>query len=407
MNPGRPLRIAYHHRTQGRGAEAVHISSIVHALQDLGHEVVVVSPAGIDPLDPANTTPVDKARVKTGGIQTFWKVVSKYLPNFLFEVAEIFYNFAAYRRLQKVLGSQPFDLVYERYAFYLVAGAVAARRRGIPFVLEANEVSGIPNRARRQSYPGLCRRFERFLFARCAGIHTVSSYLKKMILAQGVPEAHVHVVPNAFDVKKVEVIAGAKGPLAEELGLGDRLVMGFAGWFDRWDRLDFFIEVFEGVRRAHPGVALLLIGDGAVLGEARRVVTERGLAGDVVFTGAVPRKEVHRYLNLLDIAVLPHSNEYGSPVVMFEFMGLRKPVVAPRLPPIEDVHRDGDTALLFKPLDVVECRAAIERLVESPGLRAEISGRAWDRLVTHHTWRRNAELILEAAGVDAPRGGGA
>lgn len=397
---GKPLRIAYHHRTQGRGAEAVHISSIVHALRAMGHEVVVVSPPGIDPLDPANSTPVDKAQVRTGGVQTFWKLVSRHMPNFLFELAEIAYNVTAYRRLAAALDSQRFDLVYERYAFYLVAGAVAARRRGIPFVLEANEVSGIPNRARKQSYPALCRRFERFLFARCAGIHTVSSYLKKMILAQGVPDARVHVVPNAFDVGKVQGIGG-KGPLAGELGLEGRLVMGFAGWFDRWDRLDFFIEVFEGLRKAHANLAMLLIGDGAVLGEARRVVSERGLANDVVFTGAVPRAAVHRYLNLLDIAVLPHSNDFGSPVVMFEFMGLRKPVVAPRLAPIEDVHRDGETALLFKPLDVAECRAAIERLVVSPQLRAQVAARAYDKLCTDHTWKRNAELILHAAGLYA------
>ena len=36
-------------------------------------------------------------------------------------------------------------------------GAMLARRHGIPFVLEANEVSGIAHRARRQSFPRLCR----------------------------------------------------------------------------------------------------------------------------------------------------------------------------------------------------------------------------------------------------------
>jgi glycosyltransferase involved in cell wall biosynthesis len=136
-----------------------------------------------------------------------------------------------------------------------------------------------------------------------------------------------------------------------------------------------------------------------VLVDARRAVAERGVAKDVVFTGAVPRTEVLNYLNLLDVAVLPHSNDFGSPVVMFEFMALRKPVVAPRLPPIEDVHQDGDTALLFKPLDAAECRAAIERMLDEPGLAPAIADRAFRRLTERHTWRRNAELILEAAGL--------
>ena len=394
----RPLRILYHHRTQGRGAEAVHISSIVHALEALGHAVTVLSPPGIDPLNAANTTPVDKARVRTGGMQTVWKLVSKHLPNFLFELGEVAYNVPAYRRMRRALATGQFDLVYERYAFYLLAGAAAARRAGVPFVLEANEVSGIANRARKQSYPWLCRRFEKALLERCAGIHTVSSRLKQMILAHGVPESKVHVVPNAFDVAKVNGIIRDEA-LAGRLGLSGKRVIGFAGWFDRWDRLDFFIEVFARIRASRQGVALLLVGDGPVLADARRAVANLGLDGDVVFTGAVPRAQVLNYLNLLDIAVLPHSNDFGSPVVMFEFMALRKPVVAPRLAPIEDVHRDGDTALLFTPLDVEPCRRAIERLLDDPGFGAALAGRAHARLVENHSWRRNAELILEAAGL--------
>lgn len=392
------LNILYHHRTQGRGAEGVHISSIVHAVRALGHAVTVVSPPGIDPLNLAQSTPVDKAQVSTGGVQTFWKLVSKFLPNFLFEIAEIFYNIPAYRRLDAVLAAQNFDLIYERYAFYLVAGAVLARKYGIPYVCEANEVSGIANRARKQSYPGLCARFERFLFARCTGILTVSSHLRDRILKQEVPDERVRVVPNAFDVAKVVGIV-RDAELAKQLGIGSRLVLGCAGWFDRWDRLDFFIEVFRELRRSHEGIVLVLIGDGPVLGEARRLVQVHGLTGDVIFTGAVTRTDVYRYLELIDIAVLPHSNEFGSPVVMFEFMGLRKPIVVPRLGPIEDVHQDGDTALLFKPLDVDGCRGAIEQLVVSPDLRKQLAERAYLKLTTYHTWRRNAELILQSSGI--------
>ena len=392
------LNILYHHRTQGRGAEGVHISSIVDALRTMGHSVTVVSPPGVDPLHPSHSTPVDKSWVHTGGMQTVWKLVSRYLPNFLFEIAEILYNIPAYRRLNAVLASQKFDVIYERYAFYLVAGAVLARKHGIPFVLEANEVSGIVNRARKQSYPTLCSRFESFLFARCAGIHTVSSHLKNMILKQRVPQERVHIVPNAFDVAKVEGI-GKSDELLKKFNIRGRLVMGFAGWFDRWDRLDFFVEVFRELRKTHTNIVLVLIGDGPVVSEARRLVDAYGLAGDVVFTGAVPRIDIYHHLSLIDIAVLPHSNDFGSPVVMFEFMGLRKPVVAPRLAPIEDIHQDGDTALLFNPLDAGQCRGAIERLIASPELRVQLAERAYRKLTTRHTWRRNAELILHSAGI--------
>lgn len=394
------LHILYHHRTQGRGAEGVHISSIVHALEAMGHVVTVLSPPGVDPLDSGQGVPVDKSQVRTSGMQTIWKWISRHLPNFLFELAEILYNIPAWWRLRRLMKQHKFDVVYERYAFYLIAGAWLSRQLDIPFVLEANEVCGIANRARPQVFPRLCSRFERFLVARCTGIHTVSSRLREMILQQGVPAGQVQVVPNAFDVAKV-LRRSEKPDLRARFGLQGKLTLGFAGWFDHWDRLDFFLDVFRRLRQEHDALRLVLIGDGPVLGEIRQLVARYGLTNDVIFTGPVARANVFEYLSLIDIAVLPHSNDFGSPVVMFEFMGLRIPVVAPRLPPIEDVHAHGKTALLFEPLDPQGCHEEIAKLIQSPPLRRQLAEEAWRKLATDHTWHRNAAMILESAGVES------
>ena len=392
------LKILYHHRTQGRGAEGHHIASIVRELRLMGHRVTVISPRGIDPLDAGNSAPVDKTRVSTGGIRSLWKWFSRHAPNFIFELAEIAYNIPAYRRLSKALAADRFDLVYERYAFFLVAGAALAKSRQIPFVLEANEVSGIAGRARRQTYPRLCSALEKFLLSRCTAILAVSSHLKERILRQGVAADKVHVVSNAFSADRLPA-GGDGGKLAASLGLAGSTVIGFAGWFDTWDRLDSLIENFSLLRQDNPGLKLLLIGDGAVTPDLKRLAGRLDVDRDVVFTGAVPRTEIFRYISLLDIAVLPHSNQFGSPVVMFEFMGLKIPVVAPRLAPILDVHRHETTALLFEPLDGPDCRRQIERLIRSKDLRAQIAARAHAKLLADHTWRKNAELILAAAGL--------
>jgi len=394
------LNILYHHRTQGRGAEGVHISSIVRALEKLGHRVTMLSPPGIDPLGAAGNAPVDKSNVSTRGVQTVWKWISRYLPNALFEMGEILYNIPAARRLGKALAAQHYDIVYERYAFFMIAGALEAAKHGIPFVLEANEVSGIRDRARRQTFRRLCDLFERALFRRCSGIFTVSSHLRDRVLARGVPPARVQVVPNAVDIEKFAAVK-RDARLGEQLGLQGRQVIVVAGWFDRWDRLDFLIEALAGLVGSFPDLRLLVVGDGPVLADARKRVDELRLKQHVVFTGAVPRREVLRYLCLADVAVLPHSNEFGSPVVMFEFMGLRVPVVAPRLAPIEDVHVDGQTALLFKPLDLAEFTAKIGALLSSPALRREIAERAFAKLNREHTWEYNARHILSAAQADA------
>lgn len=392
----RPLKILYHHRTQGRGAEGVHIISIVHALEKLGHEVTVLSPSGVDPLKAAGDAPVDKSQVTTSGIQTLWKWISKHLPNALFELAEILYNIPAGMRIEKALRARSYDIVYERYAFYLLAGAIKAAKHNIPFVLEANEVSGIRDRARRQSFKSLCRRFERSLFHQCCGILTVSSHLRDRILANGVEAKKVRVVPNAVDVEKFKSVRRDL-VLVDQLELTNHQVLVVAGWFDKWDRLDFLIDALALLVAPFPGVKLLLVGDGPVLADARGQVAKLGLQKHVVFAGAVPRKDVLRYLCLGDIAVLPHSNEFGSPIIMFEFMGLQVPLVAPRLAPIEDVHVDGQTAILFKPLDIEDFVEKLTTILSSPKVGTRIAQRAFEKLQLSHTWEHNAIQIIESA----------
>ena len=395
----RRLRILYHHRTQGRGAEGVHIMSIVHALETLGHEVTVLSPSGIDPRGVAGDAPVDKSAVKTRGIQSVWKWVSRHLPNALFEIAEILYNIPAAHQLERSLRAQPYDIIYERYAFFLVAGAFKAAKHGIPFVLEANEVSGIRERARQQTFVRLCGFFEQAIFRRCRGILTVSSHLRDRILASGVSENQIRIVPNAVDIAKFESFTRDIS-LIDQLGLTGSRVLVVAGWFDKWDRLDFLLDALTHLVRPFPDVKLMMVGDGPVLADARARVESLGLGKHVVFTGAVPRRDVLRYLALADIAVLPHSNEFGSPVVMFEFMGLRVPVVAPLLAPIVDVHVDGQTALLFTPLDLTQFVEKLSAALASPQLREAIASRAFDKLVNVHTWEHNALQILGAVGIE-------
>ena len=115
------------------------------------------------------------------------------------------------------------------------------------------------------------------------------------------------------------------------------------------------------------------------------------------FTGAVPRKEVYEYLSLLDVAVLPHSNDFGSPVVMFEFMGSASPwwrracrrswtctpTARPRCSSTRWTERNA------RPRSSGCCRAR----------PAPPSPNAPTQLLSEHTWDRNASRILESAGL--------
>jgi glycosyltransferase involved in cell wall biosynthesis len=396
------VRILYHHRTQGRGAEGNHIVSIVTALRALGHEVDVLSPPGVDPFDPHTTLPIDEQRSRASGWSSLWKTLSQHMPKWLFEVAEILFNVPAYLRVRAALKQRKYDLLFERYATYMIAGALAARAAGCQFVLEVNDVSGVADRVRPQLFPRLCAWVERRLIARCDLAHAVSSYLGDRLLEIGLPRDRLVVAPNGFQLERVR-LSQDRDAMRRRYGLQDSLVLGFAGWFVGWDRLDFLIEVFARAHERHPQLKLCLVGDGKPMQAIRDTIRGTALESMVVHTGAVPRNEVYDHIQMFDIGILPHSNLFGSPIIMFEMMGLKIPLAAPRQPPMQYVQRDGRTALLFDPLDLQSCVQQVLHLVENAELRRSLADRAFQKLVAEHTWNRTAERIL--SGLHATRVG--
>lgn len=388
------MRFLYHHRTAGRGGEGVHITSVVRALVAAGHHVDVVSPPGVDPLRSGAAVPLDKGATDVGGIERIWKWISCSTPQGLFEVAELAYNLYAAVRLLPPLCRRKHDIFYERYAFFLFAGVCVARLCGRRVILEVNEVAGV-QRARSQTFLRLARWSERVTFGLADEILTVSSFLQREVVQRGGRPGRVHVVPNAIDPERFN--QPRNQTVRCRLGLDDTVVVGFVGWFDAWDRLDRLIDVFKHVHERHSHARLLLVGDGPVASELSAAIQRARLEGLVLLTGPIPRAEVPSYIDAMDICVLPDSNTFGSPLVLFEFMAMGKPVIAPDLAPVRDVIDDGATGWIVGREDAAALQAAIERLIAWPALARRVGEAARQRVFERHTWSAVAATVERLA----------
>ena len=397
------MKILIHHRTQGTGAEWQHITSVAAGFEGLGHQVFILGPTGLSKLQSAAPAAASKAPPrKTGMLRRALQLVAAKAPHLAFEVLEILYNVVAYIKVNRELNRQSYDLVYERYAFFMLGGAVAANRHRVPFVLEANEVSGIASRVRAQKLESLCRNFEKRLLNRVTSVQVVSSKLKDILVERGFDARRIDVSPNAFDLSKVRSVDSSLTK-ARSLGLEGKTVVGFAGWFAPWDRLDLTIELFATMSRNRDDLRLLLIGDGENSADLKKLAATLNVSDKVIFTGKVDRSEIYQHLSLIDIALFFHSNDYGSPMTMFEFMALKVPVVVPSLPPFRDAHVPEKTALFFTPLDKADCIRQLERLSADTGLRTLLADNAYQRLANEFTWENNC--LRAIASIDRARAG--
>jgi len=378
----------------GRGAEGIHIASIVKAFDQLGHRVTVISPPGVDPLREVGQSPLDKSEATVRGVNLLWKMISMCAPQVFFEVLEILYNFYGIWKIQELVKRNEFDLLYERNAYFLFAAAYISRRYGIPLAVEANEIVGI-KRARRLKLKKPAIWIENYTLRSAQSIFVVSSFLQGRVKEIVKDRVAVCVTPNAIDPSVCEK-ATKREEIRHRLDISQKTVIGFAGWFDWWDRLDLLLNEQKQLKKiGYANVATLLIGDGPMMKELKERAKELQIEDSVIFVGPIKRKDVIDYIDAFDIGILPHSNEFGSPVVLFEMMALGKPLVVPSLPPINDVITHNFNGLIFEPLNEQDMLEKIMMLIEQPDLRKELGDNGKNFAKRKHTWVGNAEMILE------------
>lgn len=383
------MRVIYHHRTRGRDVEGVHIRGIVGALRELGHEVRIVSFPGADPEQASGTVGASRGK----GRLAAW--VAR-IPGALFELAELAYNAVTLVRMGRVLRRERPALIYERYSLFLFATVWLARRHGVPIVLEIND-SALVERVRPLYLRALARRIERWCMRRCTGLVFISSHFRDQAQAAYGTIAPCAVSPNAADLARFDPARFDRDALRRERGLDDRVVCGFIGSFARWHGVDGFVRAIAPQLARAPELTLLLVGDGVTLPEVRELVDRERLGLQVRLPGRVPHDDIAAWIACMDYAVLPDSNEYGSPMKLFEFMAMGVAVVAPDYAPVVEVTEDGQTGWLFPRRDMQACIDRLLALAPRADERRRVGTAARGYIVRERQWRNNAEQLLALA----------
>ncbi len=379
------MRVLYLHRTQGEEPESIHIDAIIQALRNLGHEVILIGPP--------------RVKISASGRVGFSVsgTIKRTVPGFVFELIQLGYNVIAYLRLRAAARKFRPDLIYERYALHGVAGTLFARNNKIPLILEVNT----PYAMAWAKYFGLFfKRLARWIelktFTSAPHIITVTHAQKAMLEQAGVAATKITVCHNAIEPE--QFVPGQQTADALRSGLGlSGIVVGFVGTMNRWQGMQSFGKVIADVTSQAENVRFLLVGDGEFRQELESYCQSAGCADKVVFTGRKPHSEVPGLVAAMDIAILLNSNDYGSPMKIFEYLAMGKAVVAPRVAPVEEILTDGETGLLIAAGDADAMTQKIVLLAGDADLRHRLgsAGRAY--VVANHTWRENALRVLAAA----------
>ncbi|HWP45693.1 MAG TPA: glycosyltransferase family 4 protein [Candidatus Limnocylindrales bacterium] len=386
------MKILYHHRTQAEDAQGIHIAEIIKAFRNLGHEVEEVSLVKIK----SKEVQAPNLKLPMSRRSDFWSFLTRFSPKALYEAMEIAYNLIGYQKLSQAIQKFQPDFIYERYALYTFAGVLAAKRYGIPIILEVNAPLAYEQKVYgKLIFPKLAESLERWITSHTTKTVVVSTPLKKHLTGLGVPASHLEVIPNGIDPEQIHPGISGEG-VRKKYHLAGKVVLGFIGWFRKWHGLEMLLEVMAEDSFKQTPVHLLLIGEGPAYDSLQKYVKVHALSDRVTFTGPIPHQQVAAYMAAMDVALQPSATPYASPMKLFEYMGMGKAIVAPKQENIEEILIHNESGILFEPSNKKALEEAILKCVQDASFRRRIGSRAREQIFERkYLWKENAKKVIQ------------
>jgi glycosyltransferase involved in cell wall biosynthesis len=261
------------------------------------------------------------------------------------------------------------DLVHAHGALSPATIALGARLLGLPCLVTVLGTGDHGDLARLARKPlGAAR--ARALF-RSAWFAALSTEARNELLARGVPAERIFALPNGVDLEVHRPAGTAEHrTLRERLGLpADRFVGAFVGRLHPVKDVDTLLAAAARV----PELTLVVLGDGPERGRLEAKAQRLGIKNRVSFRGL--SSEVADVLRASDAFLLSSHGE-GMSNALLEAMACGLPCLASRsVGGAGELLGDG-RGMLLADADVPAWAAAVEALIQEPGLRAEMGAAA-------------------------------
>ncbi|MGD8500979.1 MAG: glycosyltransferase family 4 protein [Phycisphaerales bacterium] len=283
-----------------------------------------------------------------------------------------------YRRL---LRENDYDLAHAFFAF--PSGWLCYRSaKELPYVisLRGSDVPGYNVRL------GLDYKLMAGLFRKiwvgAAAIVANSEGLRRLAL-EFMPDLDIRVIPNGVDTEKFRS-SERQGPAKPLKALAVcRLIAR--------KRIDLLIRAVARTKEMGLNVQLNIAGEGNLMGELQRLVSELRINDRVTFMRRVAPERMPELYRESDILVMSSAHE-GMSNAMLEAMASGLPVITTRCEGVEELI--ADNGLVVEPANAEEIAEAVRKLADDRQLCKQMSIAARSQ-AEQFSWSNTAEQYIE------------
>lgn len=267
---------------------------------------------------------------------------------------------ASEKRVRDLAASVAGPVVLDAHFLYpdCVAAVIVGRRLGIPVVASAR---GSDVNVKCQNT--IMRHWIRWAAKHSSALITVSQALAEQLKEHNIEAPRIEVIPNGVDREKFS----PKDQLTcRRTFEADGLVLVSAGHLNVEKGHSIAIEALVSLSTA----TLLIVGEGAELGNLRNLAESLGVATRVRFLGLIPHMQMAAVYSAADFTVLPSLRE-GMPNVILESIACGTRVAATDVGGVGEVINSPLAGELLASRDADSLVAAIKHLQNTKVGRSE------------------------------------
>lgn len=353
------------------GGQEFVVDSLAREFDQVGHEVVVLAPQPRSSAARRDEHPYQVVRHPR--FVSTWRFVE-------------WYRWALIRLHRRF----PFDIVHCHSVHPTGYLAVLARARtGAPVVITSHGGDVNPG-SRRLERPD-ARDKHAFALAEADALVSISRFVDKGYRSLHPALGQIHAIPNGVDASALMAPAARPHDLDERITSGGYLLfLGRLAWRKGVDVLLDAYALLAPARRP----PLVLAGIGEERAALEQQVERLGLRHSVIFPGRVEGL-AKSYLLQNALAVVTPSREWEAfPLVVLEAYAAGRPIMATRIPGLEDLVKPDNTGWLVAPETPAALAGVMQQAIDDPA-RVERLGRNARQFAKQHDWHAIARQYLD------------
>lgn len=286
-----------------------------------------------------------------------YTIVRKKISSFIYKTSvgalkfDFYFNFWK-KYLSSLLEEQKYDVIHIHDLPLAKVGLDLRKKYGIPVIMDLHEnwPALVSLSTHTQTFLGKLlsskkqwRTYEKEVLGKVDWIITVIEEAKERLRGIGIDSNKIEVVSNHLnlntfpDLKRVD---------------SKEITLFYGGGINYHRGLQFVIDGMTIVKKKHPNISLIIIGEGNYVGTLKQKVKELSLEGSVKFLGWMSQNDLFAQMMKATIALIPHIRSEHSnntiPNKIFQYMYAQIPTLSTNCDPLKRIIEKEGVGLIYE-----------------------------------------------------------